>query len=123
MVEVVGRCFSEEEHAALEDKTYAVGFPDAIVDAKRAAGDALHFIDPTTHGGMWRFVNDSQEAPNLCLCYHPKFEKPSPSNGGRGVLPTRAYLKAKHDIAPGVELTFNYGGSKEGRRSTYPRSW
>lgn len=123
MVEVVGRCFSEEEHAALEDKTYAVGFPDAIVDAKRAAGDPLHFIDPTTHGGMWRFVNDSQEAPNLCLCYHPKFEKPSPSNGGRGVLPTRAYLKAKHDIAPGVELTFNYGGSKEGRRSTYPRSW
>ena len=66
---VLGRCMSEDEHATMEDQTYAVGFPDDVLHAKRRAGDTLHFIDPKQHGSMARFVNDSQEAPSLQLVY------------------------------------------------------
>ena len=108
VVELVGRCLSEEEHQGLEDETYAVGFPDNVLAAKRKAGDQLHYIDPKEYGGLWRFVNDSQEAPNTTLVYWPPFEQPSSANP-MGVLPKRAFLVAAHDIPAGVELTFDYG--------------
>ena len=57
-----------------------------------------------------RFVNDSQEAPNLQLVYWPPFEV------ARGIMPTRAFLVANHDIPARVELTFDYG-------KHYPRTW
>ncbi|EOD22319.1 hypothetical protein EMIHUDRAFT_450763 [Emiliania huxleyi CCMP1516] len=115
VVEIVGRCLSFEEYEQLEDKTYAVGFPENISEAKRAAGDRLQYIDPKTEGGLWRFINDSEEAPNLRLVYIPRFEKPSAKNPD-GVLPKRAFLQAAHDIPAGVELTWDYGPA-------YPRPW
>jgi hypothetical protein len=50
---------------------------------------------------MMRFVNDSQEAPNLSLVYWPPFDEK------RGIMPRRAFLVALHDIDAFVELTFD----------------
>ena len=61
VVEIVGRCMGEAEYAALPDQTYAVGFPEDVLRDKAAVGDGLCYIDPNPHGGLWRFVNDSQE--------------------------------------------------------------
>ena len=110
VVEVLGRCLNEEEQRTLEDDNYAIGFPDDVMEAKRQVGDDLHFIDPKEHGTMMRFVNDSQEAPNLMLVYWPQFDKE------QGIMPTRAFLVAQHDIPSHVELTFNYG-------KHYNRTW
>ena len=75
MCEVLGRCLGEEEHSTLTDQSYAVGFPDNVINAKRKVGDQLHYIDPKEWGSMMRFVNDSQEAPNLSLVYWPPFDE------------------------------------------------
>ena len=136
MCEVLGRCLGEEEHSTLTDQSYAVGFPDNVIDAKSKVedqprtptpaccclpchslltcppgsydfldqvGDRLHYIDPKEWGSMMRFVNDSQEAPNLSLVYWPPFDEK------KGVMPRRAFLVAQHDIDPHDELTFDYG--------------
>ena len=105
-----GRCLNEHEYAALADQSYAVGFDEQTLAAKRAAGDQLHYIDPKEYGSLMRFVNDSQEAPNLQLIYWPPLEL------AKGILPRRAFLVAQHDIPAHVELTFDYG-------KHYQRTW
>ena len=110
VVEVLGRCLSEEEHSYLEDPTYAVGFPNNVILAKHGLGDELHYIDPKMCGSMMRFVNDSQEAPNCQLVYWPPFD------AAKGIMPRRAFLVAQHDIPAMVELTFDYG-------KHYTRTW
>jgi len=102
-LQVRGRCLNEHEYAALADQSYAVGFDEQTLAAKRAAGDQLHYIDPKEYGSLMRFVNDSQEAPNLQLIYWPPLEL------AKGILPRRAFLVAQHDIPAHVELTFDYG--------------
>ena len=54
VVEVLGRCLTEEEQRTLSDDTYAIGFPDNVMDAKRRVGDDLHFIDPKEFGTLFR---------------------------------------------------------------------
>ena len=46
VVEVLGRCMSEDGYECLEDHSFAVGFPENVLEAKRQAGDPLHYIDP-----------------------------------------------------------------------------
>ena len=105
-----GRCLCEAEYATLDDQCYAVGFDEPTLEAKRAVGDLLHYIDPKEHGSLLRFVNDSREAPNLQLIYWPPFEP------AKGIMPRRAFLVAQHDIPAHVELTFDYG-------KHYERTW
>lgn len=62
VVEVVGRCLDETEHSALEDTSYAVGFPDNVVEAKRRIGDPLRYICPKDAGSMMRLVNGTAQA-------------------------------------------------------------
>ena len=59
---------------------------------------------------MMRLINGCHEAPNLQLMYWPELDV------AKRVLPRRAYLVAKHDIPPSVELTWDYG-------KLYPRPW
>ena len=75
VVEVVGQCLRDADYAALEDNSYAVGFPDNVIAAKKRMRDRLMYIDPKRYGSLMRFVNDSQEAPNLSLVYWPPFDE------------------------------------------------
>ena len=36
--QVLGHCMSEVEYMELDDRSYAVGFSDAVLDAKRRQG-------------------------------------------------------------------------------------
>ena len=138
VLEVVGRAMSEEDFEGLDDLEYVVGFDDRTMAAKRRLGDTLSYIDcrkspPSVaayppysshladsytnslwhageHGNLMRLVNDDEEAPNLQMIYW------APPDEALGVMPRRIYLMAKHDIPPGVELTFNYG-------KHYDRHW
>lgn len=78
-------------------------------------GDSEIFVDQQTHGNKARFANDSEDAPNLRVCYWPEVASPE-DMGEDGMLPRRAYLKAIKDIPVGTELRYSYG-------SHYDRFW
>ena len=103
VVEVRGRCLSEVEYEELHDPSYVVSFDDKLLQLKRAAQDDVMYIDLREYGNMMRLINDCHEAPNLQLMYWPELDV------ARGILPRRAFLVAKHDIPPSVELTWDYG--------------
>ncbi len=82
------------------DATYVLGFDDATLARKRAAGDRVRYIDCREQGSMARLANDSEHTPNLALRYVP--------SGGDGArLPRRGFLVALRDIPSATELTWN----------------
>ena len=103
VLEARGRCLTEREYEELADPSFVISFGDKVGQMKQAAKDALMYIDLREQGNLMRFVHDCPEAPNLQLMYWPE---PDPR---QRVLPRRAFLVAKHDIPPLVELTWDYG--------------
>ena len=110
--EACGRCLTEQQFEALENKEYVFGFDDSMLEKKRAANDELRYVDLKEYGNMTRLINDSQEAPNLALLYWP----PQSKAGSSKNLPKRFFLYATREIPPLTEVTWDYG-------STYVRPW
>ena len=119
--EYVGRCLSDAQYAALEDKNYVVSFEDEVLASKRAAGDDVLYIDAKEEGNMMRLFNDDHRNPNCELMYWPKVEAETSGAAGSSSaaappLPRRAFLVARTAVPPFTELTWNYGRH-------YPRPW
>ena len=90
--EATGRCLTEAQFEALDNKLYVFGFSDEMLQRKRALGDEVRYIDLREHGNMMRLVNDETEAPNVHLMYWPEERKDPPR------LPRRCFLVAKRDV-------------------------
>ena len=93
-------------------KEYVFSFDDEMLDLKRRHADAVRFVDLRECGTIHRLINDNQLDPNLRVFYWP----PPDVRTTPPTLPRRIYLVARRDIAPEVELTWDYG-------ALYHRHW
>lgn len=94
--ELVGERLTEEQYVKTTNKDYVL-----------ACDDGGGYIDMFRKGTILRLSNDDQHAPNMAL----KPWRPEASSSER-----RYFLVAVKDVAPEVELTWDYGPD-------YPRPW
>ena len=65
--EVLGRCLGEDEYSQLVDQSYAVGFPDNVIEAKRKVSDNNRSLV-------------SRSIPSCCLAYSAPCCLPHPTS-------------------------------------------
>lgn len=69
VVEVRGRCLTEDEYEELADPSYVVSFDDKLLALKRAAGDDVMYIDLKEYGNMVRSAAGFPTPSPLAGCF------------------------------------------------------